>query len=55
VLCDSYAPLIFMNSADSKSARMFTLGHELAHVWVGRDGLFNLIHMLPANDDVERF
>jgi Zn-dependent peptidase ImmA (M78 family) len=55
VLCDEYAPLIFVNGADSKSAQMFTLAHELVHVWVGRGGLFNLIHTLPYDDEIERF
>jgi len=55
VLCDEYAPLIFVNDADSKSARMFTLSHELAHVWLNADGLFNLVQMMPKNDDLETF
>ena len=55
VLCDSHAPLIFVNGADSKSAQMFTLAHELAHLWLGRDGLFNLIKMMPHNSALERF
>ena len=54
VLCDNYAPLIFVNGADSKSAQMFTLGHELVHLWFGRDGLFNLINTMPHDDDTER-
>lgn len=55
VLCDDFAPLVFVNDGDSKSARMFTLAHEMVHIWLGRDGIFNLVNFLPSKDPVEQF
>ncbi len=54
-LADAYAPLIFVNGADAKSAQMFTLAHELAHIWLGQEGLSGFKFLLPEGLDVEQW
>ena len=54
-LVDRYAPLIFVNGADFKAAQMFTLAHELAHVFVGATGVSNVDATPSSSHDAERF
>lgn len=57
-LVDQYAPFIFLNAQDAKVAQIFTLAHEITHLWINESGVSNFYERgrpLPGASEVEVF
>ncbi len=47
---DKIAPIVFLNGKDAKAAQIFTLIHELTHIWIGESGISDLSLETPSED-----
>ena len=54
-LADPFAPLVFVNGSDTRAAQIFTLSHELAHIWLGESALDIVDLGARATNSVERW
>lgn len=54
-LVDTFAPVVFVNGSDTKAAQIFTLAHELAHVWLGEGGVDDVDLAQRHASDIERW
>lgn len=54
-LVDGHASVVFVNGADSKAAQVFTLAHEVAHLWLGETALSDLDPQSMRTNAIERW
>lgn len=54
-LVDDLAPIVFVNGADTRAAQIFTLAHELTHIWLGESGLDDVDLGSAPSEAIERW
>ena len=54
-IADRIAPLIFINSRDSRNAQLFTLIHEFVHLLIGHGGISGNDPLTKPDNMVERY
>lgn len=55
-LSDPVAPLVFVNSSDTSASQLFSLVHELAHIWLGSSAISDCQAVTSrSNGEVERW
>jgi Zn-dependent peptidase ImmA (M78 family) len=52
-IADKYAPFVFINSDDWNAPQLFTLVHELAHIWIAETGISNDVE--PSLKEVSNY
>jgi len=53
-IADPYAPFVFINSEDYDAPQLFTLVHEIAHLWIAATGISNEIeHGIKDKNDYQ--
>ena len=50
-ISDRFAPFVFVNSHDWNAPQLFTLAHEIAHIWIAETGISNDIEMELKHND----
>ena len=54
-LADDLAPVIFINGSDTKAAQIFTLAHELVHIWLGESAVDDPEMSASSSNSIERW
>ena len=49
------APMIFVSGSDTKAAQIFTVAHELVHIWLGESGVDDADMAAASTNSIERW